>query len=74
MEKAHLKPGLSRVQWTNENNITLAKESMRFLREIEVELAVLGERKVDINFTPQVTAGFFGGRLSAEKLEYNSER
>ena len=59
MEKAHLKPGLSRVQWTNENNITLAKESMRFLREIEVELAVLGERKVDINFTPQVTAAFF---------------
>ena len=27
---------------------------MRFLREIETELAVLGERKIDINFTPQV--------------------
>ena len=27
---------------------------MRFIREIELELAVLGERKVDINFTPQV--------------------
>ena len=53
-ESAHLKPGLARVQWTNENNICLAKESMRFIREIELELAVLGERKVDINFTPQV--------------------
>merc|ERR1712130_271347 len=47
--------GLARVQWTNENNIALGKESMRFIREIESELAVLGERKIDIDFTPQGT-------------------
>jgi len=55
VERSHLKPGISRVQWTNENNIGMAKASMRFLRELEVELAVLGEQPPEINFTPQGT-------------------
>ena len=50
----HLKTGIARYQWTNPNNIILAKNGSRFLRELEIDLAVLGAEKANVNFTPQV--------------------
>ena len=52
--KAHLKSGIARYQWTNQNNIILAKNGSRFLRELDIDLAVLGAEKANVNFTPQV--------------------
>ena len=49
-----MKTGIARYQWTNPNNIILAKNGSRFLREIEIDLAVLGAEKANVNFTPQV--------------------
>lgn len=55
LETAHLKSGIARYQWTNPNNIILAKNGSRFLRELETDLAVLGAERANVNFTPQGT-------------------
>lgn len=55
LDTVHLKTGIARYQWTNPNNIILAKNGSRFLRELEIDLAVLGAEKANVNFTPQGT-------------------
>ena len=60
--KAHLKSGIARYQWTNPNNIILAKNGSRFLRELDIDLAVLGAERANVNFTPQVRSSYFALR------------
>lgn len=62
----HLKTGIARYQWTNPNNIILAKNGSRFLRELEIDLAVLGAEKANVNFTPQVKDLFCIGGMRLE--------
>ena len=66
-DTAHLRNGLSRYQWTNENNIMLAKQGAQFIREIETELAVLAEETPQIDFTPQVYI-FFEKKVKIQKM------
>ena len=64
-----MKTGIARYQWTNPNNIILAKNGSRFLRELEIDLAVLGAEKANVNFTPQVNICFIWGDEIRDRLD-----
>ena len=45
---------LKRFQWTNHNNVLLAKLGARLIRDIDIDLNVFGQKAPDIDFTLQV--------------------
>ena len=46
---------LQRFQWTNHNNVLLAKLGARLIRDIDIDLNVFGQKAPDIDFTLQVS-------------------